>query len=93
MSNVVYPGRDPMGPLAFINSATRIPFMLKFVEGGWQRTRYQLMQVFDTRLDEHYELMLGDESKLTDMEAEYVIYVVPEEAEKATVIIEYMTKN
>lgn len=91
--HVAYPGRDPVGPLEFMTGATRIPFQLKLMDGGWISTRYQLMQAFDSRLEGMYELLLGDETKLTDTTAEYVIYVEPEEAEKANIIIEYITNG
>lgn len=90
---VVYPGRDPLAPLKFMAEATRLPFELNLMEGGYTGTRGQLMQVFNERLDGMYELLLGDESKLTDTRAEFVIYVEPEEADKARVIIEYLTNG
>ncbi len=90
---VVYPGRDPLAPLKFMTESTRIPFELNLMEGGYMATRGQLMQVFNERLDGMYELLLGNESKLTDTRAEFVIYVEPEEAEKARIIIEYLTNG
>lgn len=89
---ILYPGRDGIAPLEFRTSATRITFELNLMEGGWSSTRQQLLQVFDSKL-EMYELLLGDESKLTDTRAQYVIYVEPEQAEIARTIIEYLTNG
>jgi hypothetical protein len=90
---VVYPGKDPLAPLKFMAEATRIPFELNLMEGSYMATRGQLMQVFNERLDGMYELLLGDESKLTDDRAEFVIYVEAEEADKAHAIVGYLTNG
>ena len=82
-----------MGPPEFMTSATRIPFVLKLMDGGWQSTRWQLMQAFDSRLEGMYELLLGDVNQLSNESAEYVLYVEPEEADKANAIIEYLTRG
>ena len=90
---IVYPGKDPMAPLAFMVSATRLPFELKLMEGGWQATRYQLIRAFDETLTGMFDVMLGDESKLLDDRAEYVLYVEPEEEEKARAILAYLMED
>lgn len=90
---VVYPGRDPLAPLKFMTEATRITFELNLLDSSYMSTRGQLMQVFNERLDGMYELLLGDESKLTETRAEFVIYVEPEEADRARAIVEYLTNG
>lgn len=83
----IYPGKDPLAPLAFMSMAVRIPFTLVLMEGGWQSTRYQIIRVLDEYLEGMYEFMLGDESKFQDDSAEFVLYVEAEEVEKARAII------
>lgn len=90
---VVYPGKDPLAPLKFMTESTRIPFELKLMDGGYMGTRGQLLLVFNEQLDGMYEILLGDESKLTDTSAEFVIYVEGHEAEKARAIIEFLTNG
>lgn len=87
---VVYPGKDPMAPLAFMTGSTRIPFELALMDGGYMATRSQLIQVLDQHLDGMYEILLGDERKLTDTTAEFVVYVEHEESARAQALIEYI---
>lgn len=87
---IVTPGRDPLAPLKFMSSAKRIPFTLTLMEGGWQGTRQQLLQVFNERIEGMYDVLLGDESKFRDDEAEFVIYCEHEDEEKVRAILEYL---
>jgi hypothetical protein len=91
MDHLLYPGRDPLAPIEFMATAKRLTFVLKFTD-GWQALRYQLLQVFNERLTGMFEILLGDEALLTDESAEFVIYVEPEEQEKAEIILQFLTK-
>jgi hypothetical protein len=91
---VIYPGRDPLAPLAFMATAKRIPFILAIKSGdSWSSTRHQLNRAFENYLTGMFEVLLGDESKLQDDSAEFVLYVEPEEVEKAQAIIDHVGKN
>lgn len=90
---VIYPGRQPTAPLEFMAQAKRIAFMINFVEGGWQSTRFALLKVMEERLEGMFEVLLGNESKLTDTRAEFVIYVEDHELAKAQAIVEYLTNQ
>jgi hypothetical protein len=76
-----------------MNSAVRIEFVLALMEGGWTGTRYQLIQVLDSHIEGMYDIILGDERKLTNDRAEFVLFVEPEEAEKAGAIVQYLTSQ
>lgn len=89
---IVYPGRQPTAPLEFMNQSKRIAFMLNFVEGGWQSTRFALLKSMEELLEGMFEVLLGDESKFTDTRAEFVIYVEEHELEKAQAIVDHITK-
>jgi hypothetical protein len=60
------------------------------MEGSWQGTRYQLLQVMEEALEGLYDVLLGNESLLTNEQAEFVLFVEPEEATKAQAIVDYM---
>jgi hypothetical protein len=81
---IVVPGRDPLGPIEFWSAATKITFFVTFEDGrNWSSTRHVIVKAFEDLFTGMFDVLLGDESKLGDNSAEYVLYIEPEEAEKA----------
>lgn len=91
MDHLIFPGRQPTAPIEFMTHAKRLAFMLNFVDGGWQSTRFALLKVMEERLEGMFEVLLGNESKFTDTRAEFVIYVEEHELLKAQAIVDYLT--
>ncbi len=66
---------DPLAFMSFLNTASWTKFTFTFDQEGdtWSTIRQVVEDLLDIILEGQFSVMLGDESKLTDTSAEYII--------------------
>lgn len=65
---------DPLGFMSFLNNSARTIVELKIPEGDYWGSVIDILEdLLDEKCDGLFSVSLGDESKLTDTSAQYII--------------------